>query len=510
MRPLLFPLVSLLAAMAPPSVTAADEPEEIEHRISTEKISEGLDKLAAIPGMRSGTLGFYLAALERPHEPILDRASRQSFIPASTLKVLTTGCALDILGPEHRFETVLFFDKLNGDLRLRGAGDPSLGRRGWDALFDEWIEALRAAGIHEIRGRVIADETEWETQELGDHWTWLDIGNYYAPVLTPLSFHDNEFRLFFKLGRRVGDRAEFVDAEPWPAGLRFVDEMRTGPAGSGDNGYLFGGPGTNVYTLRGTLPLDGDTFSIRGALPDPALFCADRFTEWLQHRDIPVHGAPTTTRRLAAAGSSQPVIVPPASRGRDSRSKAIPTPRPMAGPPAPVARHQSAPLGELVISINHRSLNLDCECLLRAIGDGRASTGIDRIRDQLAARELPLDGFRQFDGSGLSRVNMITPELLARATAAFCTGPHGELFLDSLPIAGESGTLTKVADGTRAHGRIRAKSGHVERVKCYTGIVETIGESDLVFAIMINNHDGHADAISDAVDVIFEKLAAIE
>jgi D-alanyl-D-alanine carboxypeptidase/D-alanyl-D-alanine-endopeptidase (penicillin-binding protein 4) len=515
MRPLFRPFVCLLAAVVAAPAAAGGESTRVGDApaLSTRKVAEALDKLAAIPGMQTGSLGFHLATLEHPDKPLLERSARQSFIPASTLKVLTTGCALETLGPAHRFETVLFYDRPAGDVRIRGAGDPSLGRRGWDGLFDAWLAALHAAGIHEVGGRIVADESAWESNELADHWTWLDIGNYYAPVLTPLSFYDNEFRLKFRLGRRVGERAEFVGADPWPAGLRFVDEMRTGPAGSGDNGYLFGGPGTNVYTLRGTLPLGGESFEIRGALPDPARFCAEQFTDWLQRRDVPVHGNPATTRRLDAAAPGpaervSPRPSPQRSSNRRPQPAAPPAPPSVVGPQAPVARHQSAPLVELLVPINHRSLNLDCECLLRVLGDGRAATGIERIRDWIAAQGLPLDGFRQFDGSGLSRLNMITPELLARATAAFCTGPHGAVFRSSLPIAGESGTLAKVAGGSRTHGRIRAKSGHVERVKCYTGIVESTTGRDLVFAIMINNHDGHSDAISDAVDGLFDALVA--
>ncbi|MGI8604043.1 MAG: D-alanyl-D-alanine carboxypeptidase/D-alanyl-D-alanine-endopeptidase [Verrucomicrobiales bacterium] len=515
-----FTLIAFLTAVAILAVLVggAEKHSNKKKKPPASKVEKAVNTLAAVPELLSGTLGFYFATLESPEKPLFQRNAQQGFIPASTIKAITTGAALDLLGPEFCFETTLHYDAGAGDLWIRGSGDPSLARHGWDELFDEWLTALQRADVREIPGGIIADESAWESQEIPDGWAWLDIGNYYAPALTPLAFHNNEFRLFFRLGANVGDAAEFFDADPWPAGMQFINEMRTGPPGSGDNGYCNGGPGTDRHVLRGTLPLDGEFFSIRGALPDPALFCAQQFTDWLQLREIPVHGEAFTTRRLEfervnpQVGAPDPRRPPQIERRDGSSRPAEATAARIAEPgstttPILVASHLSPPLKELLIPINHRSLNLDCECLLRTLGQGRAVHGLQRVREFLAAKNLPLGGFHQADGSGLARLNMITPELLTRAVAAFVSGEHGDLFLASLPVAGESGTLEKVAANTAARGHIRAKSGHVERVKCYAGIVETASGKRLVFAIMVNNYDGSSDPISDGIDAVFEAMA---
>jgi len=474
-----------LAALAGLVLAAAGRAREPVSSEDLGAVRQAVAALAAAPTVATGTVGFYLAALEEPGRPLVQRSPRQSFITASTMKTVTTGAALEILGPDFAFETRVTWHPATGDLVIHGAGDPSLGRGGWEDLFTQWLDGLRALGVTEVRGRVLADETAWESQEIPDGWAWLDIGNYYAPPLTPLAFYDNEFRLWFRLEGRPGDPAGLCDAEPWPGGLRIVDELRIGAPGTGDEAYASGGPGAARCTVRGTLAQDAGKEFIRVALPDPALFCARQFTLFLQSRGVPVHGAPATTRRLAEAGTPF-----------------------TAEPGTPVAVHRSAPLRDLLIAINHRSLNLDCECLLRTLGGGSAQAGLQAIRDWLAAKNIPLAGCRQTDGSGLSRTNMITPEVLTRAAAAVLAGPHGADFLASLPLLEVPGTRRSRPGA--ADAAIHAKSGSIERVKAYTGLVETGTGRRYVFSVMINNYDGpYGRDVGPGLAALFEALAAM-
>ncbi len=431
-------------------------------------LAERLQRLTENPIVRSGTVGFYLAPLAHSHLPLLEQQSAQSFIPASALKTLTTGSALALLGPDFTFETRLLYLPLSGDLVIQGSGDPSLGRPHWNALFDRWTLALRAAHIPEITGRILADESAWESQDLPPDWAWTDIGNYYAPPLTPLSFHDNAFRLYFQLQGQPGDPAPFYDADPWPANLAFDDQVRLGPPGSGDQAHVVGAPRSRLLSLRGTLAPDSGKTFIRGALPDPALFCVQQFTDWLNARQIPVHGPPATTRSLPPPTPENSVLI---------------------------ATHRSPPLRELLFPIHQRSLNLDCECLLRTLGQGQAHRGLLRIRQLLADCGLPLPGYQQTDGSGLSRTNMITPALLARANAAFLTSPTAALFQDSLPLL-----LSDPAP-------IRAKNGSIHRVRTFTGLVSPAASPPACFALLINNYDGPTADLAPLLDAFFEALA---
>lgn len=481
-----FPSLWLWPALAAACLSAVSA-EEAVPALDAERVaavSAVMEGLAATLGVDSGATGFYLAPLGNAGAPLAAREAGRSLIPASTIKTITTGAALELLGPEFRFVTELRYAPETGDLIIRGAGDPSLGRPSWEPLFENWENALRLTGHREIRGRVIADEGAWEPDELADGWTWLDIGNYYAPVLTPLCFHDNAFRMYFRFGGKPGTPLEFIDADPWPVGLTVKNRVLAGKPGSGDNAYVFQAPGTGKLTLRGTFAADAGRDFLRAALPDPALFCAQQFTAWLNGREIPVHGEPATTRREGDT-----------ARGKSSRL---------------LASWRSAPLSELLPPINHRSLNLDCECLLRTIGKGSAGEGLRLIRRHLAGKGLPLAGYSQEDGSGLSRTNMITPRVLAMANAAFLTGPKGPVFRASLPEVGGGGGTLEGFPAAAGGVEIRAKSGTVERVKAYTGVVRSASGAEYIFAVMVNNYDGsYQRLVGPRMEELFEALAGL-
>ena len=165
-----------------------------------------------------------------------------------------------------------------------------------------------------------------------------------------------------------------------------------------------------------------------------------------------------------------------------------------------VAVHRSAPLRDLLVPIHHRSLNLDCECLLRTLGGGRAAAGLAAIRDHLAQRALPLAGYEQTDGSGLSRTNMITPELLTRANAAVLNGAQGREFLDSWPVLR--------APRRPGGALIQAKNGSIERVRAWTGHIECGDGRRYIFSLLVNNYDGDYERdVAPAVAAVIEAMS---
>jgi serine-type D-Ala-D-Ala carboxypeptidase/endopeptidase (penicillin-binding protein 4) len=438
------------ATLAPPPLPVAPcVPSPLETALA--RVRTVVETLASSDPVRSGTVGFFLRPLPEESAEFtasveqkgvvspLEINADQSFIPASTLKTLTTGVALYTLGPDYRFQTRLYHEWETGNLIIRGGGDPSLGRLEADAtsIFEAWTRGIEKEGSGDILGSVVADESEWESQEVPDGWTWQDMGNYFAPVLTPLCFLNNEFHVWFDVPEKVGNRVPMVEMEPWLHELGILSELRSGKPGTGDQAYFYGAPGSATYVARGTLGADLGVTRVRAALPDPALYCAQQFTWHLRNRGINVSGEATTSRRQTLAGEAPPVF---AACGH-------------------LLTTRSAPLAEMLVPINHHSLNLDTECLCRTLGHGSTARGAKAVQTYLAEHGLPLRGVELSDGSGLSRLNMVTPRLLTEAVAHFSTGAHGDVFLASLPVAGHEGTLRRVGLGTPAAGRIRAKSG---------------------------------------------------
>lgn len=490
-------LFLLLDSLLLGSAAAQEQTAIIEKPlVDTSRVATAVEKLASQPGAQSGFVGFSLRILEPEGiaAPVFSLNGKKSLLPASTLKTITTGSALEILGGDYRFPTIVQIDgaidgetgALDGNVFVRGSGDPTLARDGWLGLFDEWLVALQGAGIKSVAGSVVGDDSQFTTQSVSGGWAWDDIGNYYAPPVSALNFHHNTFFISFEPGA-VGSPARLVATSPKIAGLEFVNEMRTGAAGSGDQGYVYGAPFASTYFLRGSIPKQSGRFSIKGAIPDPARFCAQRFHLFLKAKGIEAEGEPTTARLGAF-------------KKRGARID--------------VHTHLSKPLSELIHPVNHESLNLDAEALLKAVGlkvsgKGETVAGEEAVRDFLSSKGIDVTGLDMADGCGLSRGNAISPDQLSAALALFQNLDGAEAFRASLPVAGRSGTLKSIGGGTAAEGRIRAKSGTINRVKCYAGYVDCRSGKKAAFAIMVHQYSGKYAPIKAGITSIMARLAEL-
>jgi serine-type D-Ala-D-Ala carboxypeptidase/endopeptidase (penicillin-binding protein 4) len=438
--------------------------------------------IAAEPGMLNGTLGFCLMDADT-RTVLVDHQAQQSLLPASILKTVTTSAALGILGEDFKFNTALEYSGmiqegvLAGDLFIRGGGDPSLGSDRFegnatlDDLLRDWAAQVKAKGITRIEGRVIGDEEIFETQSVPETWVWQDMGNYYGAGPSGLTVMENTYYLFFKPAARAGDPAAFLRCEPPMPDIEFVNEMKTGGPGSGDNGYIYGGPYTYLRYLRGSIPQGKPEFSIKGSIPDPAMYCAEKMVDCLKEAGIEVMAPASSSREEIKLGRWK----------KDARTL--------------LATHESPPLKDIVFWVNKKSVNLFAEHLLKYIGyhkTGKGSTeaGTEAVKNYFALKGIDVRGLHLLDGSGLSRYNGITPAQLAGILALQTKQPHWESFWNSLPIAGDPDDVGSIKDmcvNTIAAKNVRAKSGYIMRVRTYAGFVRTKSGKLLSFSMMPNN-----------------------
>ncbi|MEM1059984.1 MAG: D-alanyl-D-alanine carboxypeptidase/D-alanyl-D-alanine-endopeptidase [Verrucomicrobiota bacterium] len=440
------------------------------------------ERLKAKSAWKSATVGVCLVRVS-DGQVVASYNADASLVPASTMKAVTTASGLELLGPDFRFETKLALagtvdenGTLDGDVVIVGGGDPTLGEGDLYGPVSQWRAALEKAGIKKVTGRIVADQSAWETALIPRSWVWEDIGNYYASGACALNYHANEYRLNFAPGR-TGAIARFTSTSPRVEGVTFFNEMRTGAPGSGDQGYVFGAPYSDVRYLRGTVPGGRSSFSIRGSLPDPPLFLAGFFKKYLEGKGIAVEGEATTSRLLAADGEKVPT-----GEVLDTR--------------------RSSTLGALIRKTNHDSVNIRAEAILKAIGkevkqDGSTKAGAAAVTAHWKAQGVALAGFDMADGSGLSRVNLLSARQLAGLMRAMAQSEHFDAFYQSLPVAGRSGTLRSIGGGTAAEGRVVGKSGTINRIKCYTGYVNGRSGTRYAFAILVNNYAGtHGTTVS--------------
>ena len=138
--------------------------------------------------------------------------------PASVMKLLTTGAALETLGPGYRFPTVLEYTGtiengvLHGDLYIKGSCDPSLGWKG-ERFSRSMGQSGQKAGIQRIEGAVIADMTMLGRRSTNPNWLCEDAGNYYAPGIFGLNYYGNTMNIVLQSGE-PGTVAKVVKTEP--------------------------------------------------------------------------------------------------------------------------------------------------------------------------------------------------------------------------------------------------------------------------------------------------------
>ena len=392
-------------------------------------------------------------------------------IPASTLKLLTTSAALDLLGNNFHFQTHLLytgtFNKqtgvLQGDLIIRGSGDPSLESENFAgvkiSVTDLWAKALKDKGLREIKGRIIADASCF-SRAVPDQWIWGDIGNYYGAVPCGLSYRDNKFKVLFQ-SKESGSKAQVLGTQPNYVLRPYSIVSEVIGKGSEDEAYVYGDPFGWEKKISGTIPPNQAKYEVEAALPDPALLCAEDFLKSLVKAGI-------VCTKVSAQSSYQK---------NDSLKGTW------------WYTHNSPSLDKIIFYTNTKSINLYCESLVLTMGKGDYKAGLAAIKKYLVSKGLNADAFYMSDGSGLSRSNTCTANLLsellvmvAKDSAIASTMKH------SLPQAGKSGSMSNIGKGSAIEQNMVAKTGYITRARAYSGYVKTKSGKELAFSVMLNNY----------------------
>lgn len=395
---------------------------------------EVFDAWSAKPELRSALVG--LVVLDETGEIAFSSAlGKTALCPASSLKTLTTGAALGMLGEDFRFETHLVH-RQDGNLAIVGGGDPTLSL----ADLDQLAATAVAAGLKEVAGDLVVDVSVFSAAPVNDHWNWGDIGNAYGAGAFGINIEHNRMRVRFQPDGKLGEPAKFLDGTPVPADTRWVNEVTIGPAGSGDGVMIYSSPGSREITLRGTVP-QGAIFTVNGAIPDPPAVVLDVLRSALESKGV----------------------------------KFLKKPIPQKGEAAILANHRSAPLPEIIDHLHKVSDNLEAQSLFLTLGNHVGKDAAVAVREFWEKAGVAFEGLRLIDGSGLARANMIRPLDLARVNFAARHGENGPRYFQSLnpSLAGE----------------VRAKLGSMSGVKTDVGFLRLDNGKELTFALMANGLD---------------------
>lgn len=441
------------------------------------------------------------AAFVKTGRTIISYRSNESLAPASNLKLFTTSVALNLLGENYRFKTSLYYDGfitddgvLKGNIYIAGGGDPTLGSNTvegslpLDSLMWTWTNAVIKLGIKKIEGKIVADASLFTGNSVPDDWNWVDIGNYYGAGTSALTINDNLYYLYFHPSVVVGEPAEVIRTVPEIPGLKFINHIKTGPEGSGDNGYIYCAPGQFTATLRGTVPAGVSAFSIKGSIPDPPLFAAQYLSRFLQHY------------RITVTEDASEIHTPV----KYDESKLI-------------ATTLSPELKDIVYMINKRSINLYTEQLLNTIalkerGIGDTETGIEVIKSFLDSVGIDTGGMQLYDGCGLSRTDMITTGMMVKLLTFMSKQKVFGAFYNSLSVAGRAGDpgdFSKFGVNTLLAGNARIKSGLITGVRSFSGYLKDKRGRLIAFSLIANNYSGQRKRIDEIHKQILIDLAKL-
>ncbi|GAB3337285.1 D-alanyl-D-alanine carboxypeptidase/D-alanyl-D-alanine-endopeptidase [Larkinella ripae] len=474
-----------------------------------QRLQNTINRLQTSPFVRNGTAALSVRRV-RDGVTLLDVNAQLSLPSASTLKLVTTATALAVLGENHTYKTLLEYDGsirdsvLEGNLYIRGAGDPSLGSNRFadfaDAptLLSTWKDVVQTAGIKQIRGSVIGDASAIQTLPVPNTWVWGDIGNYYGAGLSGLNFNENLYRAVFKPARTVGQPAPLLRTEPPTPFLQLQNNVRTGPAGSGDEVIIYNAPPATQVFLEGTVPTGVNEFGVKGSLPDPAFFTAFSLHDQLLKAGILI--------------DNPPMAVGPGRRVETDR-----LPVAAGAKRSQLHLHTSVPLSEIARLTNHQSINLYAEALLILAGNALAKAPVttEQAIQQLIrfwqGKGVDLGGFRPKDGSGLSPVGALTAANLSGVLAAMSKEKSFLPFYDSIPVVGESGTVRNLGRGTPAAGNVRAKSGTIEGVRAYAGYATSADGELLSFTLLVNKYQpGSLKGVMALLEQIMAQLTTVK
>jgi len=399
-------------------------------------------------------------------EPLFKNNTKLLFHPASNMKLLTTASAIINLDPEYRFSTSLYHtgiiegDTLYGDLYIVGGLDPDFTTKDLDSL----VQIVKSLEIKFIAENIYADISIKDSIFWGKGWMWDDEPDPGAPYLSALNINDNSIKVFVE-GAIVDSQANII-LTPETEYVVIDNRTKTVPATvpndfNIDRDWL---NRTNTIVVEGKVRrgefIDSSDHQEKLSLLEPEKYFLSLFKEHLIENDISVGGVLDVKKIPANA-----VFLSSISRSIDS----------------------------VIVNVNKESDNLSAEMLLYTLAlkdsgtPATAENGLETVKSLVDSIGLDPDDYSFADGSGVSRYNLVSAELLLELLKFMYRQPGFYRYYNSLSISGVDGTLKKRMIGTEAERRVFAKTGTLSGVSTLSGFVTTMDDHILAFSILMQN-----------------------
>ena len=456
------------------------------------------------PEVRRGRIGIKVVSLNSG-KIVFENDSDKYYMPASNMKNFTVATAIERLTPDYRFVTTVRAAALpdaagnvKGDLVIYGGGDISISTAFSNGDYykglDDLAEKIKLAGVKNIEGDLVGDESYFRGFRLPETWEWDDLQSYYGAEISALPLNDNAVDITVMPGSR-GNQC-IARITPLNQIMRIENRCMTGASGSKRELRIFKQIDQNVVEISGSMPAGDGKYEGSIAITRPA----DLFVALLKERLLKI-GISVKGRSRTLVADERPF---PIENGKTVFTE--------------ITKLESPPLALIAAKTMKPSQNMYTETLLWALGEqvGRKNggsgnsglLGLGVVKAFLNQIGVPDDGIVQYDGSGLSRHNLITPSAVVTLyTYMAKQSKYSQAWRDSLTIGGVDGTLRNRFKGTAAQGNIRGKTGTIDQVSALSGYLTTAGGEQLVLSIVVNGVPTPAMRTS-LIDEIVVKMAS--
>jgi len=440
---------------------------------------------------------------------LIKRDEDRSLVPASNMKLLTSACALETLGPDFRIATQIGYNGtidpdgvLHGDLIVIGSGDPTIGTRydyrntGIDVrlpaeTFLAWGDSLKRNGITAITGDIIGYGTFKTDPRFGAGWEWDDLSYWYGAEITPLIYTDNSIEVTISPGDTTNLPATLTCLPPTDM-VTLLGQVYTSD------------PSTvmNIKTKRG---LQDNIFSFTGSIP----YNSPPAREWLSVYDAQEYFLKELKNTLVESD----IMVAGSFRYEHFAWKEGQSFK-------PIFTHISPPLKDIIKVINTQSQNLYAETLIRNLGYNQLQVdttlalyfndtfkaGREVIKDWEEKMVGGSTGFAMVDGSGMSRKNLLCASEIIKILAHMNHSLYRDEFIESLAIP-NTGTLRHRFFGLPEGIALHAKTGSMTRVRALSGYLVAKNAPRIAFAIICNNYLCDSAEVEAAMENITQVFA---
>ena len=448
-------------------------------------LRKAVEQLLAQPPLSSAHVAVHVESLD-DGQPLYSRNADDLLNPASNTKLVTAAAALLRLGPEYRFTTDYLTDRPIlrghvGTLYVKGRGDPSTTTERLEGLVsDLWHRGIRSVGD------IVLDDSFFDREQYGAGWEQESSDKAWAAGVGALSLNHNAAAVYVTPGERVGsaarvevdpDARDYFRVEARVATVRQTGRRKLRPHAIPE------GERTRIL-VEGRIPLGAEPVVTYRRVGDPTFYYGQTLRMLLRQRGMRVAGR--------------------VKRGVVPENAVL------------IQSYESPELGEIVRDMNKISSNFIAEMLVKTLGaelkgsPGTWPKGLEVAEDLLHELGIARGTYVLKNGSGLNDTNRFTARQIATLLqAVWKKFPVASEFISSLGIAARDGTMRMRMEGTDAAGRLRAKTGTLERVTALSGYVQSMGGERFVFSVLVNDWSGRSGPVISSIDRLGVMLASV-